>query len=669
VAAAAAAAPTTPTAPSAPAPSGATPDPAPGPSPAPPGSSTPAPSTPTTPGSSPPGSPTPGTSTPGPASPTTPATPSGPTPDPAPGPSPAPPGSSTPAPTTPGSSTPTPPAPQPPKPTTTPPAPTSGDGQGGGIVGWITSAINKAITNLLGGLITTALKPLTNLLSQTLLTTPNPDSIPSIHRLWETSWEITLAAFALLITIGGVLAMGYSTTQTSLTVKELAQRIPVAFLLAAGSEHLAVKAISLVNPIPSMILSGSVSSGDAGAALRDVLLSSIIERATGNLFLIVLGLILAGALAALLCTYIARVMLLVALVGAGPLLLATHALPQTSSVARWWGRAFSGLLLIQLAQSFVLAAALKVFFTPGGVQVLGLPPNDVVNDLTALVLTYLLIKIPFWFLQPLRIGGPSIAGRLVRAYVMGRALGALRGGGGGRGRTGGRALPTGPANMRRRRWPPPDMTDPRNWPPPVDPYDQAEADPDGQLRIPLTNVARGRRPRPTPAAPTPTPGRRAAPPRPGRPRYRQGVLPFGQAVAGSGRWLGREGGAWVEPDGQYVLPLDVRPTPARPQPTPPPARPTPAPPTRARYRRPTLPFGEAVEPGGQWLGQRGGSWVGAGGQYVLPLDVPVAPRPPAAPSPPHRPGRPTSPRPEGQQPLPFGPNPSRRRRRTPPGQE
>jgi hypothetical protein len=68
--------------------------------------------------------------------------------------------------------------------------------------------------------------------------------------------------------------------------------------------------------------------------------------------------------------------------------------------------------------------------------------DGLVNLLVVLALMYVLIKIPFWILGPLRVSsGRSLIGGLARAYVMGRALGAVAGHSTGRGagRRGGQA--------------------------------------------------------------------------------------------------------------------------------------------------------------------------------------------------------------------------------------
>ncbi|WP_239312826.1 hypothetical protein [Frankia sp. Cj3] len=511
---------------------------------------------------------------PQPAPAASPRTQPGPRPNPEPGPSPVAPGTTVdPCPVDPAGPSPAactvPPAPSatPPSPQTTPTAPdtstgTGGDGGGpGGVAGWIVDGVTSAINAFFHGLVTAALNPLLELLGNTLLTTPTPGQVPAVGQLWMTSWQITVAGYGILIMIGGIVVMAYGSVQTRTSLKEIAPRIPVAFLAAAFSQSLAGIAISLANSLPGAILSIGVDPGSASQTLRAIIVGALAPASTslnGSIFVIFLGLVLAGSIVALLCTYIARMMLTVALVGAAPLLLAGHALPQTDGLARWWWRAFGAVLGIQIAQSFVLVAAMRVFFTPGGFTVLGPTPDGVVNLLASITLVYILFKIPFWLLQSSRIGnGRSFVSRLVRAYVMGRALGLVAGSFGGRG--GGRFTGRGGRHGgigrggRLRSGRPPGGANP--FARTDDPYARVEADPNGQLLLPLTRVPRVRRP--GPARGVPRPSR----PAPGavrrRPGHRQLALPFDQAIGLGGRYLPAEGGAWIDRDGQYLLPFEV----------------------------------------------------------------------------------------------------------------
>ena len=222
------------------------------------------------------------------------------------------------------------------------------------------------------------------------------------------------------------------------------------------------------------------------------------RRPTNGAFLILLelaGVILALVLAAV---YVIRMMAVVLLAAAAPILLALYALPQTAWAARWYCRAGVAVLAIQAAQGLVLSAAVKVFFTPGWLPGTG---GYLEQVLITLCLLYIMMRIPFWIARPvLSPFGPSPARRALRfaftAAVLSRVAPVLSGRStrppraGGAARPGSGASPGRGPGSTRRPGPGPAQGGPP--PPPGSPP----------------------RPRPRHAAPPPLPGGGSA--RPGR---------------------------------------------------------------------------------------------------------------------------------------------------------
>jgi hypothetical protein len=456
------------------------------------------------------------------------------------------------------------------------------------IGGCITNAINAFFR----GIVTAALNPLLDLLSKTLLTTPMPDSLPRIGELWTNSWEILLACYAMLILIAGVLVMAYQTLQTRHSIKEIAPRIVVGFLAGALSLWVATKGIQIANGLAQAVMGGGLDAGSAGETLKNLVLGSL----NGGIFIIFIGIFLAGMLIVLLITYIVRVALTVVLIAGAPIALMFHALPQTEGIARWWWKAFGGCLAIQVCQSLTLITAMKVFLAPGGFTLFGPTVSGLVNLLVALALMYILFKIPFWVLSSVKGsgGGRSMLGSIVRGFIAYKTFGLLGGRGGGSGRRprpsggrggGGNGGGSGPAN----------------------PYAHTRTTANGQYVLPLAGVRRSRpaaKPKPAPA------------PKPRAGQGRQLALPLGDDWPENKPVLGR--------DGQYRLPLDAE----RVKPTPPPVSPG-SPGTGGRRRG-----GQQLElPFDPYKGNR----ANRGGQYPLPLDGvrrtprPSSPPPPAAP--------------------------------------
>ncbi|MFB9509594.1 hypothetical protein ACFFS2_30820 [Streptomyces aurantiacus] len=331
-----------------------------------------------------------------------------------------------------------------------PPAEVPGGDGTGGISGWIAEGISSAITGFFKSVIKFALNPLLELLSGTLLTTPSPASMPRVGELWTNSWQIAAACYALLIAIAGIVVMSHETVQTRYSIKEMAPRIPLGFLAAALSLFFAGKAVDLANALSRAAMDGGVNADSAGPALRDFVLSSF-SAGSDSIFLILMWLVVIGVLVALLLTFVVRVALTIILIVAAPLALICHALPQTDGIARWWWKAFGGVLAIQVAQSLALITGVRVFLTPGGfgpTGLFGLNDNGLVNVLVALALMYVVFKIPFWILRSIQLGhGRSFVGSVARAYVMYKTFGLLRGAGAGAAsRTGTRPTPPPPGS-------------------------------------------------------------------------------------------------------------------------------------------------------------------------------------------------------------------------------
>jgi len=130
--------------------------------------------------------------------------------------------------------------------------------------------------------------------------------------------------------------------------------------------------------------------------------------------------------------YVMRTMAVVLLAAAAPLALALYALPQTAWAARWWWRALTAALAIQVAQGLVLTAAAGVFFAPGWLS--WHPAGYLGQILITLCLLYVLMRIPFWVTRPVLSGfGHSPLRRATRfavtAAVLSRIAPLLRGSG------------------------------------------------------------------------------------------------------------------------------------------------------------------------------------------------------------------------------------------------
>ncbi len=332
----------------------------------------------------------------------------------------------------------------------------------------IGGCIANAINGIFRDLVNAALSPILELLGRTALSTPTIDSLPGIGELWNNSFELVVAAYGLFVLVGGIVVMSHESIQARYSIKEIGPRIPVAFLASALSLFFADKFIQLANALTLGVLGG----GADPPSLGDTLSEAVAGIQSGGLFIILVGLVLVVVGLGLLIVYVVRIVITLILIISAPLFLMCHALPHTDPLARWWWKAITAVLGIQVAQALVLITAVRTFLS-GGVHLFGSTLSALGTLVAAIALFFILFKIPFWLLSAVKVGsGRSFLGGLARAYVAAKTFGmvagktgafggktsaasatsAARGSGGGtgsgRGGSGGAADPTWPAQPR-----------------------------------------------------------------------------------------------------------------------------------------------------------------------------------------------------------------------------
>ncbi len=531
-------------------------------------------------------------------------------------------------------------APTPAPPTTTAPgtttAPTPGSGSGSAECGVtnINGCVENAVDGFFRRIVETSLNPLLELLSQTLLTTPEPGQIPEIGTLWNQSWQIVVALYVLVVMAAGALLMMRESVQTQWSIRELAPRLVIGFGAGGLSMMIATGGIGFANALAGALAGDGVDSGSAADALTELAITSNQSRGV----FVLLQLALSVMLLVLLISYVVRVTITILLIVGAPLALMCHGLPGLDGIARWWWRSFAACLAIQVVQSLTLVTVLRVLLTPGGWHLFGPDANEIADLTVALALMFVLIKTPMWLLSVLEIGqGRSFLGSIVRGFIAYKTLGMLKGATSSSARS---AASGGSARRlpRPARAPRAPRTAASNGLP--DPYARVRSTRDGQLMLPLEGVRRvARQPSPAPAEATGTP-----PPRPTRSaRGRQLAFDFREPDP----YRGIRPGA----GGQYPLPIPVRRIrTSPPAPEPPPQRPG----RRATPQQLAFDFTEPT-PADPYARLR----PTRSGQYPLPFPVtrvkPVAP-------PPNPPQPPAPPRPAGRQlHLPMPDLPVRRR--------
>jgi len=319
--------------------------------------------------------------------------------------------------------------------TTTSTAPASGSG--GTVSGGtqsspglfdITGHIEAAIDDWFRSLVTDALDPVLTLLGHTLLATPNVTAQSRVGQLWRTAEGIADSFLVLFVLAGGAIVMGYETFQTRTALRDVLPRIVVAAIAVNASLGLAGLAISTADSLSAAVLGQGVDAANAAVVLRQLILGSL---ASGGIFVVLLGGVVAVLAVVLLATYVVRLALVILLVVAAPICLVCHALPQTEGLAKLWWRAFSGTLAVQVAQSLVLITALRVFLASGGPANLGIASTGgVVDLLVSACLCWVLVKIPGWVSRVVFSGSKSRGGigRVARDVIIYKGAKALAAG-------------------------------------------------------------------------------------------------------------------------------------------------------------------------------------------------------------------------------------------------
>ncbi|PSK89959.1 hypothetical protein CLV63_12463 [Murinocardiopsis flavida] len=220
-----------------------------------------------------------------------------------------------------------------------------------------------------------------------------PEPTPGVESSWSMARVVANALYVLAVTAAGVLVMTHHSVQTSTGLKEVLPRLLLGFVGANASWFLCTMMADFGNAV-SLFLLGEAASPEAVAKSIERLLNDPAEIGT-LLVLAVIAVIMQWVLA---FAAIVRIMLWLLLSAAAPLALAAHALPQTEGLARLWWRAIGALLLIQVAQAFVLRMAVTIFLSRDGILVVGDGGIGAayLDLMMVIACLYVLVRIPFW---------------------------------------------------------------------------------------------------------------------------------------------------------------------------------------------------------------------------------------------------------------------------------
>ncbi|RQX11312.1 hypothetical protein DLJ59_00050, partial [Micromonospora inaquosa] len=299
----------------------------------------------------------------------------------------------------------------------------------------IPGQIRKAIKDFFAWVVETGLAPVMDTLGKTVLSTPDLTNNEQVKAMWTTSLVIANAVFVLFVVIGGFVVTSRETLQSRHGLKEILPRLVIGGVGANLSLLLCAEILTIVNALTAAIAGQGVDGPAAATAITQALTNA----SQGNNFLLTMMILAALVMAiVVVLTFILRVAAMILLIGVSPLALMCHATPQTEGLAYTWWRAFGACLGMQLAQAFIMLATIRVFLTPTGPAVLGLPitTDGFLGIGVCLTMLWVLIKLPGWMKQfilgPLgQSRGRGLLGQLVSTYLtfktLGLAAGALGG--------------------------------------------------------------------------------------------------------------------------------------------------------------------------------------------------------------------------------------------------
>jgi hypothetical protein len=268
------------------------------------------------------------------------------------------------------------------------------------------------------GLVTDALNPMLDLIGKTVLATPQVAGQGEVGQIWLISLGVADGLLVLFLLAAGALLMTNETLHSRYALKDALPRIVIGAVAANASLSISGQLIAFANSLSAGFLAGGVDPAQASLQLKDFILGAV---AGSGIFVILLGLFAAALAVVLLILYIVRATVVLILIAGAPLMLITHALPQTDGLARLWWRGMTAALGVQVAQALVLATAVRVFFNSGGRQALGLSvTGNLIDLLVCLCLFWILIRIPFWAKDLAFSGRRTMVGQAARTYVLAR---------------------------------------------------------------------------------------------------------------------------------------------------------------------------------------------------------------------------------------------------------
>jgi hypothetical protein len=294
------------------------------------------------------------------------------------------------------------------------------------VAGWL---INGAVAWLAVAVVE-VIKLLWGLLSQTAFSTPDVTGLPQVAAITGTSMMIVNVCFILAVLAAGIAVMIRGVVPSRYGVGELLPRLVVGWIAANFAVPICRNLVVFANALSDALTGGGITANDSLTRMQRVIIDALTNPASA-LLAVIIGLVLAVLTAMLIVTWLARLGVLVVLVGVSPVALACHASPFTDAAARLWWRALLGTLATVLVQALALHIALSVFLNPqANVVPLGIAhdPTGTFNLFLVVCVMWVVIKIPGMMRRYVTRGGggPNVAGLIVRTVLIQQLTSVLR---------------------------------------------------------------------------------------------------------------------------------------------------------------------------------------------------------------------------------------------------
>ncbi|MEU8001538.1 hypothetical protein AB0B66_10295 [Catellatospora sp. NPDC049111] len=300
------------------------------------------------------------------------------------------------------------------------------------VIGWLATNVDNA------------LNVLWDLLSNSLLRSPDVTVLPQIKQFAGTSLTVVNTAYILAVLATALMIMGRDTitTQSPYGPGELIPRLIIGFIGANFALPLMSMIIRFANSVTAAMTDKPIADQTTLPYLRQLVRSALPVMTTPDgkvlptpptpsaFLLVLIGLLIAVLLAILLMQWITRLGLLLFLAGISPIAMALHGTPWTEPAAKLWWRSLFAALGTVTAQALVMHLAMQILLTPASnLPVLGMPgdPGAVLNLLVAACILIGVIKIPGLMKRFALRGGGSSGGRVIGFLVLQQATRMLTG--------------------------------------------------------------------------------------------------------------------------------------------------------------------------------------------------------------------------------------------------